>query len=319
MALKGMIYLNGDYMARRTATVSIYDRGFRFGDGVFETIRLGGKNGNIPFLWEAHLQRLESGLESLRIPLDLKHYTSPSYDESWPKVISELAMKNQHEHGLVRIYVTRGTDWQPRGYLASAEIGSPTILIETMPSAVTRITDSTKADSNTGLSLWLSSVAKPAANSAPVACKVAANGIHAMLARMEAEEHHCNEALMLDAQQHISEASSSNLFWFDASGTLCTPTLSCDCLPGVTREAILKLVGKYQLCKTRQVEENIDILHHAQGAFLTNAALGIQLISHIRTDKHNQPNIDINFTTKTLPILQKIQHRLEEERQRCTL
>ncbi|MBM3618680.1 MAG: D-amino acid aminotransferase, partial [Alphaproteobacteria bacterium] len=58
-------YVNGSYVSAKNAVVSVQDRGFRYGDGVFETIAV---HGGVPYQWELHLARLEAGLKALEIP-----------------------------------------------------------------------------------------------------------------------------------------------------------------------------------------------------------------------------------------------------------
>ena len=83
MSEKSITCINGQFMPAGQATINVADRGFRFGDGVFETIRLVE---GVPYQWEAHLARLNAGLAALRI-------TPPNAD--WQAAAHQLIQKNQ--------------------------------------------------------------------------------------------------------------------------------------------------------------------------------------------------------------------------------
>ena len=98
------VYLNGSFVDHNKANVSVADRGFIFGDGVYEVTRI--INGK-PFREKEHLERLEAGLKSLKINLD------SSVLEEIPKISEELLEKNDLLEGEAAIYlqITRGTAW----------------------------------------------------------------------------------------------------------------------------------------------------------------------------------------------------------------
>ncbi|MBV8939250.1 MAG: aminotransferase class IV, partial [Alphaproteobacteria bacterium] len=98
-----LVYLNDRFVPAGEASVSVQDRGFRFGDGVFETIAL--RRGE-PYQWAFHMQRLEAGLAALRISFN----TAPLLG-----ICTELLARNGAESGLLRIAVSRGVGSQ--GYL----------------------------------------------------------------------------------------------------------------------------------------------------------------------------------------------------------
>src|SRR5688572_20870243 len=99
-----LVFVNGCFVPEEQALVSAFDRGFVYGDGVFETIRI--HNGQ-PFRWNAHLERLQTGAQFLRLGLPF------SPDELRP-LAQRLIDDNALKEGVVRIVVSRGTG--PRGY-----------------------------------------------------------------------------------------------------------------------------------------------------------------------------------------------------------
>ncbi len=234
------VYLNGDRVRADKAFISIQDRGFRFGDGLFETI---GVYRSRPYLLAQHLRRLSEGAKALRIPIDIKETAT---------LCERLLRSNKVNNGILRIVISRGSG--SLGYLPASH--QPTVLIETQakPAAQKR-----------PVKLWLSTYEKISPRALPVRYKLG-QGLSSTLARMEAQAQGCDEALLLNAQKKICEASASNIFWL-RGGTLYTPALTCGILPGVIREAVMKLSpwpvreGAYVLAQ----------LHKAEAVVLTNS------------------------------------------------
>jgi len=230
--------VNGQLVRAEDAVVSVQDRGFRFGDGVFETIRV---QAGVPCWFEWHMQRLAGGLRALRIDFDTASLTG---------LCRELLRKNAIVDGLLRIQVTRGSG--SRGYLPTPS--NAHYVIETPPFPV--IPDKPGA-------LWMSSHTKISPRALPVQYKLC-QGLNSTLARMEAAEHDCMDALLLNENGQICETSSGNIFWL-ADGTLYTPSLACGVLEGATRAAIMRLSAAVE------VEAPVEALRGAQAIFITNA------------------------------------------------
>lgn len=235
-------YVNGAFYPIEKAKISIQDRGFRFGDGVFETVAV---YHGLPYQWELHMQRLKSGLQALDIPFDTASLRQPSL---------QLVSKNGLSDATLRIAVTRGIGSQ--GYLPTGGANS-TVVIE----ATDRITP--PADP---ARLWLADVEKPSPRALPVQHKLA-QGVNSTLARMQAAKHGCLDGLLLNAQGDICEAGSANLFW-RIGNTLHTPALECGVLAGTTREALLR-ISPY---KVEQGRYPLDMLQQADALIATNTA-----------------------------------------------
>lgn len=238
------IYLNGQYVPAEKALLPVADRGFRFGDGVFETIAV--YNGR-PYQLELHLARLKSGLSAVKIKTD----------SALHKQIVELIKKNHITEGFVRIAISRGVG--SHGYLP-ADDNTPTVVIE----AFTR--HPLKMDSAT---LHLSSLRKIPSACLPMHHKLA-QGLSSTLARMEAKEHGCIESLLLTTEGHVAEASSANIFWVKGR-IIYTPHLSTGALAGTTRAAIIRLLDY----KVEEVTQDLKTLENADEAFLTNTNWGV--------------------------------------------
>lgn len=235
--------INGKPMPAKDAMVSVADRGFRYGDGVFETIAVHrGK----PYQLDWHIGRLTRGLAAIKI----KNADSESLKQQCQK----LLQLNKVDDGLLRIQITRGVGG--RGYLPDKD-AKPTVVIET-----TLIPHIPHAP----VTLFVSSYEKISSRALPVTSKIA-QGINSTLARLEAEEHACADALLLNRSGHICETSGANIFWLK-DNVLYTPALSCGVLEGSIRAAIIRLSPH----PVHEVSAPLDALIQAQAVFITNAA-----------------------------------------------
>lgn len=228
------------------------DRGFRFGDGAFETIAV---YQGVAYQWELHMKRLQAGLHALDIPAETR-----SLDIAAQKLLS----KNGLTDATLRICISRGSGSE--GYLPSGPT-YPTVLIEALP----RNTPPSDA-----ARLWLSEHEKPSPKALPVRFKLA-QGLNSTLARMEASKHGCLDGLQLNAHSEICETSSANIFWLKG-GTLFTPALECGLLEGTTRAALIRL-SPYAIEEGRFP---LDALENADAVLLTNTLWQVMPIRELK-------------------------------------
>lgn len=248
-----LLSLNGAIIDAAQARIPLDDRGFRFGDGVFETISL---HGGVPYQWELHMHRLSGGLQALRI-------RAPEADLK-AELRALLAASSHPPQGRIRISITRGSG--SMGYRPKPGI-APLRLIELLP---------VRAFSGQSIALFHSRWRKPSLDTLPVHFKLM-QGVNATLSLLEAEDNGCTQALQSDGQEHLSEASSGNLFWAH-DGALFTPAPQTGCLMGTTRSALLRLWPS----DVHEVRELPGVLQHADGVFITNAAMGAVAVSELR-------------------------------------
>lgn len=246
------IYVKNRFVDEQDALVHVSERGFRFGDGVFETICV---HEGTPYQWEWHMQRLARGLAVLKIDFDL-HTLKPLCDE--------LLARNALRFGSLRIYISRGQGG--RGY-APDKNATPLLVIET------RLTDTKEPKP---LSLWLSPSPKPSLKSLPVDCKIA-QGLHATLSIIQAQEHGGAQALLLDEHGMLCEASSANLFWL-SQDRLFTPALSTGALDGSTRAAIMRLSPWPVL----EVEAQPAALEKAQAVCISHTGFPVAAVDELK-------------------------------------
>ena len=261
-----LISINGRIVNEDQALISVRERGFRFGDGVFETCRV--FDGMI-YNFEAHIERLKCGLDAIKIKariVDLRDWSH------------KLIAKNSLKNGLIRIYVSRGIG--SIGYLPLKD-ADPLIVIEA--AELPKITA-------LSIKLFLSSVTKVSLKSLNVNYKLA-QGLNSTLARMEAIENHCFDGIMFNDLNEICETSSANIFWIK-DDILYTPDESCGLLLGTTRQKIIDLSP----VKIVKVKAKIEQLLDADEVFITSVALVILSIDQIADKKFTQQKYSKIFT-----------------------
>lgn len=209
------VWLDGRCQPAAEARLPINDRAFRYGDGLFETLRV---QGGTPEFWNAHLSRLAEGLRALRFP-DL--------DFDLPSAARELLRANVCEDAVLRIALSRGEGGY--GYLPHRDT-KPLLLLQTFP---------LPAQETRAVTLWHASLRRPGPQHLPTHCKLS-SALGSVLARMEAEEQRCDEALMTDREGHVSEASAANIFWQEADGRLFTSALQSGAVAGIARHILLQ-------------------------------------------------------------------------------
>lgn len=262
-----IVFLNGQFVPEEQACVSVFDRGFLYGDGLFETMRVYAGR---PFRWTPHLERLQRGAEYLRLRL-------PFTPEELSAHAAELIRQNAMPESVLRITLTRGVG--PRGY-SPQYAEHPFLVMDLRPAQTVDPVNPPR---------WrvvVASFCVPAND--PLATFKTANKLHQVLARAEADAHGADEALLLNSNGDVAEAAASNVFWVEG-GTVYTTPLASSALPGVTRALVMELCQSLAL---PWVEKNIkpDALRSADGVFLTLSTLGIvEMISLDGADLRQSP------------------------------
>jgi branched-chain amino acid aminotransferase len=243
------VYVKNNFVNQNEAFAPISDRGFRYGDGVFETIRIFNR---VPYRFDFHLNRLMVGLESIKISYD-------NYVEIY-RLSKEIINKNNIVDGFLRVYVTRGEG--SLGYLPVS--CKPNLYIEAYPINE----DEIQKLEQTRIRLHISKWESIPHNSIPKNSKLA-QGINPTLARIEAIEHGCFESIMLNHEKYVAECSSSNIFLCKGDN-IFTPSLSSGAMNGSIRDAILSLIQGYFNIYESQI--TLTDLMLADGVFITNVS-----------------------------------------------
>lgn len=218
-----IVYLNGDYCPDNEACVSVLDRGFIFGDGVYEVIP--AYNGHLFRLTE-HLQRLQSNLNAIRIQ-------SPFSYQQWQEMLSELIDRNRSnsdsEHFSVYLQVTRGAAKRDHALPDNIE---PTVFAMANP-----LQPPTKEDLKEGIK------AVTADDYRWRNCQIKAISLLPnVLLRQQAIDEGATESILI-RDGFATEGAASNLFIVE-NGKLATPPKGPFLLPGITRDLILELAAE---------------------------------------------------------------------------
>ena len=247
-----IVFLNGQFVPEAEAKVSVFDRSFLYGDGLFEAVRIyTGKS----FRWPQHLERLHAGAKFLGIRI-------PFTDAELTTAAAELVARNGLAEATLRLNLSRGVG--PRGYSPQGA-DSPTLVMTLHPAPAV------SPENPTRWKLITSSFRIPAGDR--LATFKTANKLAQVLSRAEAEERGADEALLLNTDGRFAEAASSNLFWIE-NGVLCTTPLAEGLLAGVTRAFVLELAGQLGL-PTAERSCRLWQLQRAEGVFLTTSTLEI--------------------------------------------
>jgi len=256
-----LVFLNGRFVPEEKAVVSVFDRSFLYGDGLFETLRVyGGK----PFCWPQHLERLQRGAEFLNLRL-------PFAPAALQQFATELVAQNQMRESLLRISLSRGVG--PRGY-SPRGADQPVLVMSLRPAPPPDLQNPPQ------WRLLTSSLRLPARE--PLAQFKTCNKLPQILARAEAEAAGAQEALLLNTDGEVAEAASSNLFWIQ-SNVVCTPPLASGILAGVTRAVVLDICQNLGL-PARERGIFPKALLQAEGIFLSLSSLGV--VEAISLDGH---------------------------------
>jgi branched-subunit amino acid aminotransferase/4-amino-4-deoxychorismate lyase len=248
------VWLNGKIVRARDARLSIFDRGFLYGDAVFETVRL--YEGH-PFLWQRHRKRLQHSLDRLGLP----HPETKLED-----AIEELSLACRLSDAAVRITVTRGVG---EGLIPPEGL-SPTILLtaRTVPE-----------DLATQRASGVAVIRLPFGNGGQsvVTGHKTTSYAAAIQGRLQAARTGAYEAIYVEADGRISEATTSNVFAVFGR-TLHTPPLEAGCLPGITRQIILELAQRANL-RVREAPIEAARLDRASEIFLTGSVIEVLPVS----------------------------------------
>ena len=244
--------------------MSIFDRGFLYGDGLFETLKY--HNGNL-FQWDRHWTRLKAGCVGLGIPLD---HSSPFLKDA----ILELARKNHLDQAMVRIHVSRGTG--NRGY--APPIKTQATWIVSMHKAPELPMHQPRS-----WNLIVSRLRSPSAW--PGSTWKTTNKLFQILVKQEARDAHADDAIILNELGHVTEISCANVF-FVIKNRIVTPPVDSGLLPGTTRNLFMDLAGQMGVpCQERTCD--LETLKMSDSAFASLSSFGLVHIHRIQDTTYN--------------------------------
>ena len=232
MTTSSVCYLNGEYLPLENAQVSVLDRGFIFGDGIYEVIPVYG--GNL-FRLKEHLQRLSNSLKSVRMD-------NPLSDPQWEEMMIELIHKNNKGDQSVYLQITRG--------VAKRDHGFPSNTAATVFAMSSPMPASSKMLATKGVTaITLDDIRWRYCHIKSIAL------LPNILLRQQALEHDAVEAILV-RDGMVTEGAASNVF-IVKNGIIKTPIKSECLLPGITRDLIVELALKNKLpCDEIEISES---------------------------------------------------------------
>lgn len=214
------IYLNGQYMPIEEAKISVLDRGFIFGDGVYEVIPVYSRRA---FRLPEHLRRLQHSLDGIKL-------TNPHSDAEWTRIIGELVACNDSEDQYLYLHITRGV--AKRDHAFPNPPVAPTIFAMTSPLPVppAALLQSGIACISAADNRWLRCDIKSIAL------------LPNVLLRQMAVDAGCAETILIRNDEFMTEGAASNIFVVKA-GKLLAPPKDNLMLPGITYDVVLEIAA----------------------------------------------------------------------------
>ena len=256
-----LVSIDGKPCEPQQATVSVFDRGFLYGDSVFETVRT--YDGQ-PYALVEHLERLKQSAD--RVFIDL-----PLGLEQLAAEVRALVEQAGNPESYIRVMITRGN---------SLTMGLPPDL-SSGPRRVIIITPLSPPSAElyaSGIKVVTYRTRRATDDTGAEGAKVA-NYLVAVMAMKQARAADAHEALIVDGQGHIVEGATSNVF-FVSSGKLVTPPLSAGILPGITRAGVLKVADEVGIGVELRAPRLEDLLA-AEEVFISSSVRELLAVTHV--------------------------------------
>jgi D-alanine transaminase len=250
-----VIYLNGEFMPIEEARVPVLDRGFIFGDGVYEVIPVYSRR---PFRLREHLKRLQHSLDGIRL-------NNPLSEEAWVRLIGELVERNEDQDQSLYLHVTRGVAKRDHAFPADV---APTVFMMSNPlvTSTPELVDAGVAVVSAADNRWLR-------------CDIKAISLLPnVLLRQLAVDAGAAETLLL-RDGFLTEGAASNIFVV-RNNILLAPPKDNLMLPGITYDVILELAAAASFkTEVRRISEHE--VRTAQELWLTSSTKEVLAITHL--------------------------------------
>jgi branched-chain amino acid aminotransferase len=255
------IYIDGKYYDQKSAKISVFDHGLLYGDGIFEGIR--AYHGRV-FKLAEHVERLFYSAKAILLKI-------PLTPEQVMRIVVETCRKNKLRDGYIRLVVTRGAGTLG---LNPHKCAKPSVIViadkiqlypvELYHRGLDLITVPTTRNLHSALNPAIKSL----------------NYLNNILAKIEALNGGCEEAIMLNAEGYVAERTGDNIFMVK-SGQLLTPPLSAGALHGITRGVVMELARQNGMAVSEPNLTRYD-LFNADECFLTGT--GAEIIAVVKID-----------------------------------
>jgi branched-chain amino acid aminotransferase len=250
----GVVYVNGEYLNKSDAKVSVFDQGFIFGDGVYDTMV--AKNGFL-FKLEEHVDRLFNSAKAVKL-------TIPMSKEMVEEKIVDVVRRNGLRDAYVKCIVTRGVGKKP--VMGRGDAPTPTVVIFAVPPV--SVIPPEKMESGAKL---VSTMIKRMPHQSIDPRVKSVNYLPNMLMRLEAIEAGADEALAYDYDGHVAEGGAENIFLVKGNA-LKTPAAGI--LEGITRQTVIEIAGSkgHEVIQTDLTQYDV---YTSDEVFLCSTAGGV--------------------------------------------
>ncbi|SMN14275.1 D-alanine aminotransferase [uncultured Candidatus Thioglobus sp.] len=260
-----MVYLNGNFIEKNKASISVMDRGFLFGDGVYEVIPV--YQGKL-FRLTAHLKRLQNSLDAIKIP-------NPYSNSEWLNILNQLLGHSQSPNQSLYLQITRGSDTQRRHNFQAL---TPTVYIESSP-----LTQKTKQVLEKGFS----AIIQPDIRWSR--CDIKATSLLANVLYSQNAKENQVEEIILHRNDIITEGATSNVFMIK-NGSLFTHPTGTHILSGITRDLALESALACKL-PVNESAFSIDDLLGADEVWISSSTREIMPITQIDNQTINHAKV----------------------------
>ena len=252
-----MIYLNGQYMPIEDAKIPVLDRGFIFGDGVYEVIPVYSRQ---PFRLNEHLRRLQHSLDGIRL-------ANPHGDDEWADILGRVIEENEGEDQYLYLHITRGV--AKRDHAFPNPPVQPTVFVMSNP-----LSPPPASLLTTGIS------AVTAEDNRWLRCDIKAISLLPnVLLRQMAIDQGCAETLLIRNNEFLTEGAASNIFAVK-EGMLLAPPKDNLMLPGITYDVMLEIASANGiLFEVRRV--SLSEVLHADELLLTSSTREVLAITKL--------------------------------------
>jgi branched-subunit amino acid aminotransferase/4-amino-4-deoxychorismate lyase len=250
----GFISINGQIQEKSIPVITALDASFLYGFGVFETLRI--YNG-VPFMLKEHVERMNSAASKLKIPFEYNYHKTKAY-------IRGLIDYAQLKDCVIRITLSK-----------ESEDSSNIILTY-------RNLNYEKSNYKEGFMLKCSSVKRNPTT--PLVYIKTNNYMENIIEKNLAMSEGFNEALFLNIYNHVSECSTSNIFFLQGR-KLCTPAVECGLLDGIAKELLTSKLAAENGLEMEMGKYSLENLYNADEVFITNSVMQIMPVVKIDSTK----------------------------------
>jgi branched-chain amino acid aminotransferase len=262
------VYLNGEFVKSDAAMISVFDQGFLYGDGIFESFR---SIGDQLYQFPQHYQRLLQSAEALCYPVA---FTQKELEA----ILLELQQRNRLNEAYYRITITRGKG--QIGFQRSMENDLTCLVVGK------EFQGFDSSCYNQGIQLRVAQTRRNAPEAINPKIKSTSN-LNSLLGKLEAKESGAFEVIMLNNKEHICEGASSNIFWTKGQWVF-TPDASTGLLEGVTRSTIIRLCEEKLNLRVISGEFKLQDLKFSDEVFITSTSLEVMPVVKIDDFTINQ-------------------------------